>query len=115
MEWALYRFWALSKCQFGDTVDEAARCTFLRHLLPYEDRLAAIQMDIGWVWDPKYHYHLDLTNAVPIWANPPHLCPEEEAWLDVHLDELVAKGVIGPILPEERPQCVMPLLLVLSI
>ena len=61
----------------------------------------AIQMDIGRVWDPKYHYHLDLTNAVPIWAKPPRLCPEEEAWLDVHLDELVAKGVIGPILPGE--------------
>ena len=58
-------------------------------------------MDIGRVWDPKYHYHLDLTNAVPIRAKPPRLRPEEEAWLDVHLDELVAKGVIGPILPGE--------------
>ena len=85
---------------------------FLHHLLPWEDKLAAIQTDIGWVWDPKYHYHLDLTNAVPIWAKPPHLHPEEEAWLDVHLDKLVAKGVIGPILPGEQPQCVMPLLLV---
>ena len=74
--------------------------------------LLAIQIDIGWVWDPKYHYHLDLTNAMPIWAKPPHLHPEEEAWLDVHLDELVAKGVIGPILPGEQPQCVRPLLLV---
>ena len=27
--------------------------------------------------------------------------PEEEAWLDVHLDKLVAKGVIGLILPGE--------------
>ena len=26
------------------------------------------------------------------------LCPEEEAWLDIYLDDLVAKGVIGPIL-----------------
>ena len=58
-------------------------------------------MDIGWVWDPKYHYHLDLTNAMPIQAKPPHLRPEEEAWLDVHLDELVAKGIIGPIFPGE--------------
>ena len=71
----------------------------------------AIQTDIGWVWDPKYHYHLDLTNAMPIWAKP-HLRPEEEAWLDIRLDELVAKGVIGPVLPGEQPQCVMPLLLV---
>jgi hypothetical protein len=29
------------------------------------------------------------------------LRPTEEAWLDVHLDELLAKGVIGPILPHE--------------
>ena len=58
-------------------------------------------MDIGRVWDPKYHYHLDLTNTVPIPAKPPHLNPEEEAWLDVHLDKLVAKGVICPILPGE--------------
>ena len=58
-------------------------------------------MDIGRVWDPKYHYRLDLTNAVPIRAKPPCLRPEEEAWLDVHLDELVAKGVIGLILPGE--------------
>ena len=47
------------------------------------------------------YYRLDLTNAVPIRAKPPRLRPEEEAWLDVHLDELVAKGVIGPILPGE--------------
>ena len=25
LEWALHRYWALSKCQFGDTVDES--CT----------------------------------------------------------------------------------------
>ena len=75
LEWALCRFWALSKCHFGDTVDEAAQCTFLHHLLPWEDKLAAVQMDIRWVWDPKYHYHLDLTNAMPIWVEPPHLHP----------------------------------------
>ena len=70
----------------------------MQSLLSYGDKLVAVQMDIGWVWDPKYHYHLDLTNTVPIWAKPPHLCPKKEAWLDVHLDEMVAKGVIGPIL-----------------
>ena len=101
LEWDLCRYQALSKCQFGDTVDEATRRAFLCHLLPWEDKLAAVQMDIGRVWDPKYHYHLDLTNAMPIWAKLPHLCPEEEAWLDVHLDKLVEKRVIGPILPEE--------------
>ena len=101
LEWAFCRYRALSKCQFGDTVDEATWHIFLHHLLPWEDKLAAIQMDIGWVWDLKYHYRLDLTNAMPIRAKPPRLRPEEEAWLDIHLDELVAKGVIGPILPGE--------------
>ena len=81
-------------------------------MLLWEDKLAAVQTDIRRVWDLKYHYHLDLTNAVPIQAKPPRLHPEEEAWLDVHLDELVAKGVIGLILPGEQPRCVMPLLLV---
>ena len=65
-EQALCRFWALSKRQFGDTADEAVWCAFLHHLLPWEDKLAAVQTDIRRVWDPKYHYHLDLTNAVPI-------------------------------------------------
>ena len=101
LEWALHRYRALSKCQFEDTVGEATWRTFLCHLLPWEDKLAAVQMDIGQVWDPKYHYRLDLTNAMPIWAKPSHLCPEEETWLDVHLDELVAKGMISPILPGE--------------
>ena len=101
LEWALCRYRALSKCHFGDTVDKATWCAFFCRLLPWEDKLAAVKMDIGRVWDPKYHYRLDLTNTVPIRAKPPHLCPEEETWLDVHLDELVAKGVIGPILPGE--------------
>ena len=48
-EWALRRYRALSKCQFGDTVDEAAWHNFLGRLLPSEDKLAAIQMDIKWV------------------------------------------------------------------
>ena len=34
---------------------------------------------------------------MPIWARPPRLNPKEEAWLDVYLDELVAKGIISPI------------------
>ena len=100
-KWALCRYRALSNCQFSNTVGEAAWRTFLHCFLPWEDKLVAVQMDIGQVWDPKYHYHLDLTNTVPIWAKPPCLRLEEEAWLDVHLDELVAKGVIGPILPGE--------------
>ena len=100
-EWALCRYSALSKCQFGDTVDKAAWCTFLHCLLPWEEKLAAVQIDIGCVWDPKYYYRLDLTNTMPIQVKPPHLHQEEEAWLDVHLDKLLAKGVIGPILPGE--------------
>ena len=52
---------------------------------------------------------------MPIRAKPPRLRPEEEAWLDVHLDELVAKGVIGSILPGKQPRCVTPLLLVLGV
>ena len=77
------------------------RRTFLHRLLPWEDKLAAVQMDIGWVWDPKYHYLLDLTKAMPIRAKPPRPRPEEETWLDLHLDKLVAKGIIDPILPGE--------------
>ena len=114
-EQALHRFWALFKCQFGKTVDKATRHAFLHHLLLYEDKLAAIQMYIGQVWDPKYHYHLDLTNTVPIQGRLHHLHLEEEAWLDIHLDKLVAKGVIGPILPGEQLWCVMPLLLVVGV
>ena len=41
-EWALCRYRALSKCQFGDTVDEAALRAFLCRLLPWEDKLVAI-------------------------------------------------------------------------
>ena len=52
---------------------------------------------------------------VPIQVNLPSLHPKEEAWVDVHLDELVAKGVIDPILLGKPPHCVMPLLLVLCI
>ena len=76
---ALHRFWVLSKCQFRYTIGEAVQCAFLHCLLPCEDKLAAVYTDIGWVWDPKYHYHLDLTNTVSIRVKPPCLHPEEEA------------------------------------
>ena len=36
-ERALRRYRALTKCQFGDTVGEAAKHTFLCRLLQYED------------------------------------------------------------------------------
>ena len=95
------RYNALSKCAFGKAVDDEARRHFLRRLLPCEARLAAKQTDIGRVEDPRYHYRLKLRNEVGIKARPMRLRPEEEAWLDVHLDELVSKGVIGKILPDE--------------
>ena len=41
-EQAVHRYWALSKCQFGDTVDEAAQHAFLCRLLPWEDKLATV-------------------------------------------------------------------------
>ena len=45
-----------------------------------------------------YHYYKDLTNIVLIQAKLPHLWPEEEAWMDMYLDKVVAKGVIGVVL-----------------
>ena len=47
------------------------RCTFLSHLLPCEDKLAAVQIDIRHVWDLNYYYCLDLTNTMPIRAKLP--------------------------------------------
>ena len=47
---------------------------------------------------PKYHYYLDLTNSVTIWAKPARLQPEKKTWLDIHQNKLVTKGAIGPIL-----------------
>ena len=108
----IWRYQALSKCAFGAGISDQAKRDFLQRLIPCEERLAAKQTDIGAVSDPKYHYRLKLRNEAPIRAKPMRLRPEEEAWLDVHLDERLAKGVIGPILPHEQPRCVTPLLLV---
>lgn len=108
----LRRYKALSKCKFGEGVSEDTKRRFLQRLIPCEFRLAAKQTDIGEVQDPRYLYRLRLNNATPVRAKPMRLRPKEEAWLDVHLDELLAKGVIGPILPHEQPRCVTPLLLV---
>ena len=46
-----------------------------------------------------------------IWAKLPQLHPKDEAWLDIHLDELVVKGAIGPIPLGEYPRYITPLLL----
>ena len=102
----------LSKCAFGKAVREESQRDFLRHLLPCEACLAAKQTDIGRVEDPRYHYRLKLRNEVGIKVRLMCLRLEEEASLDVHLEELVSKGVIGPILPDKQPRCVTPLLLV---
>ena len=82
----------------------------MSELVPLELNLAALQTDIGRVDDPKYHYKLTLQNEAPIHSKPIQLRPEEEAWLDLHLDELLAKGVITLILSHEQPRCVTPAL-----
>ena len=84
----------------------------MQGLLPWEHRMAATQFDIGCIVDKEYHYRLTLTNTTPIRSKPPTLRPEEEAWLDQHLDELQAKGVIAKLQPHEQPTCVTPLILV---
>ena len=96
-----HQFSALSKCKFGTAVSEEAKVGFLWRLVPCWCNLAAKQNNIGNVKDPKYHYRLRLNNLSPISSKPMRLKPHEEAWLDVHLDELLAKNVIGPILPHE--------------
>ena len=80
-------------------------------LVPLELKLPALQTNIGCVDDPKYHYKLTLQNEAPIRSKPIRLRPKEEAWLDFHLDKLLAKGVITPILSYEQPRCMTPLLL----
>ena len=100
-EQVVWLYNTLSKCTFGKAVREESRCNFLHHLLPCEACLAAKQTDIGWVEEPRYHHCLKLRNEVGIKVHPMCLLPEEEAWLNIHLDELVSKGIIGPILLEE--------------
>ena len=79
LEQALCKFLELSKCQLGDTIGKAPWHAFLCHLLLCGGKLTAIQMNIRWVWGPKYCHHLDLTNKLPIQAKLPHLYPKEEA------------------------------------
>lgn len=92
---------AFSKCNFSEVVGKESRRRFMQGLLSQESYLAARQTDIGYVRDPKFHYKLELTNQTPITAKPVRMRPQEEAWLDAHLDELVAKGVIGKLEPHE--------------
>ena len=69
----------------------------MQGLMPWEHCMAATQFDIGCIVDKKYRYRLTLTNTTPICSKPPTLRPKEEAWLDQHLDELQAKGVIAKL------------------
>ena len=69
------------------------------------------QTNIGYVKDATYHYRLDLKDDRPIQSKLCHFCPDEEEWLSNHLDDLVAKWVITPILPHKDPKCVTALLL----
>ena len=75
------RYWALPKCQFREQLMRlhSAPSCLICYLGRTNLRPSTVQTDIGWVWDPKYRYHLDLTNAMPIRAKPPCLRPEEEA------------------------------------
>ena len=75
-DWLIHRHRALSKCYFEESVGEAKQQNFLWCLLAYEALFSAVQMDIGLVWDTNYHYHLYLTDIIPIWAKL-HACSPE--------------------------------------
>ena len=109
---AIRRCSLVSRCEFGPDVPIPEATKFLLKILPYEDFMAVKQTDIGYVKNPTYHYHLDLKDNRPIRSKLCRFRPDEEEWLGNHLDDLVAKGVITPILPHEDPKCVTPLLLV---
>ena len=71
--------------------------------------MAVKQTNIGYVKDPTYHYCLDLKDNRPIQSKLCCFHPDKEEWLGNHLDDLVAKGVITPILPHKDPKWVTPL------
>ena len=74
--------------------------------------MAATQYCIGLVDKPEFQYSLEVNNETPINSKPMKLSPKEEQWLNGYLDELLAKGVITPIKPNETPEFVTPVLLV---
>ena len=80
--------------------------------MPYEDFMTVKQTNIGHMEDPGNHYHLDLKDDRLIQSKLCHFCADKEEWLGNHLDDLVAKGVITPILPHKDPKCITFLLLV---
>ena len=70
-------------------------------MLPIESRLAATQFCIGLVDQPEYQYELKVNNETPISSKPMKFNRQEEEWLDQYLEELLAKGVITPLLHDE--------------
>ena len=81
-------------------------------LVDWDHRMAVTQFCIGLVDEPGFQYKLEVSNETPISSKPMRLSPKEEAWLEGYLNELLAKGVITPILPHENPSMVTPVLLV---
>lgn len=65
--------------------------------------------------EAKYYYRLMLINKAPINAKPLHLKPQKEVWLDVHLYEIITKGVIGLVLLHKQSKCVLLLLLIYGV
>ena len=109
---AIRRCSLVSQCDFGHDVPIPEARKLLLELLPYEDFMAVKQTNIGYMKDPTYHYCLNLKDDRPMQSKLCHLCPDKEEWLGNHLDDLVAKGIITPILPHKDPKCITPLLLV---
>ena len=62
--------------------------------------------------DPAYQYMLTVNNTTLIAHKAKKLNPKEEAWLEEFIKELLTKEVITPILPDENPEFVTPVLLV---
>ena len=102
----------VSRCEFGPDVLIPEARKFLLELLPYEDFMAVKQTNIGYMKDPTYHYHVDLKDDRPTQSKLCRFHPDEKDWFGNHLDDLVAKGVINPILPYKDPKYITTLLLV---
>jgi hypothetical protein len=84
----------------------------MHDLVGWDHRMAVTQFCIGLVDEEALQYKLEVSNETPIYSKPMRLSPKEEAWLEGYLKELLAKGVITPILPHENPSMVTPVLLV---
>ena len=106
------RYQVFSSIDIGQDCSKEAKRDFMSSLLPVEKNMAATQYCIGLVDEPRFQYQLNVSNKTPIANKAMRLNPAEEKWLDDYLDELLKKNVITPILPEEDPPFVTPVLLV---